>query len=116
MTFEYNTNTKEKIKTIQLSGELIDRNQAVLLLAEIEADIANGDNKFLLNLGELKYVNSSGLNVLINILTKARKAGGDLAICNVNSKIFQLMTITKLDTIFNVSADEASAFAKLSMQ
>lgn len=113
MTFEYNTNTKENIKTIQLAGELIDRNQAVLLLAEIEADIANGENKFLLNLGELKYVNSSGLNVLINILTKARKAGGDLAICNVNTKISQLMSITKLDTIFNVSADEEAAFKKL---
>lgn len=116
MIFEYNTNTKEKIKTIQLSGELIDRNQAVLLLAEIEADIANGENKFLLNLQDLKYVNSSGLNVLINVLTKARKAGGDLAICNVNSKISQLMTITKLDTIFNVSTDEESAFNKLKVQ
>lgn len=116
MTFEYNTSTKEKVKSIQLSGELIDRNQAVLLLAEIEADIANGSTKFLLNLEDLKYVNSSGLNVLINILTKARKAGGDLAICNVNTKISQLMSITKLDTIFNVSPDEASAFAKLSMQ
>ncbi len=113
MIFDYNTTTKENIIIIQLSGELIDRNQAVALLEEIEAAISSGANKFLLNLQELKYVNSSGLNVLINILTKARKAGGDLAVCNVNSKISQLMSITKLDTIFNVSADEAIAFTKL---
>jgi anti-sigma B factor antagonist len=113
MTFEYQTSKKDKINIIQLSGELIDRNQATTMLTEIEESINGGENKFLLNLQDLKYVNSSGLNVLINVLTKARKAGGDLAVCNVNSKIAQLMTITKLDTIFNVSTDEASAFNKL---
>ncbi len=113
MIFDYQTITKENIKVIQLSGELIDRNQADKLLSEIDGNIAGGEIKFLLNLQDLKYVNSSGLNVLINILTKARKAGGDLAICNVNSKISQLMKITKLDTIFNVSVDEAGAYSKL---
>jgi anti-sigma B factor antagonist len=113
MVFNYKTSTKENIKTFQLTGELIDRNQAVALLSEIETDIANGKNKFLLNLQELKYANSSGLNVLINILTKARKAGGDVAICCVNKKISELLAITKLDSIFNVSTDEADAFTKL---
>ena len=113
MIFNYQVSTKENIKIIQLSGELIDRNQAAELISEIESDIANGENRFLLNLGELKYVNSSGLNILINILTKARKTGGDLAICNVSQKVAQLLKITKLDSIFNVSADEESAFALL---
>jgi anti-sigma B factor antagonist len=113
MTFEYQTSKKDKINIIQLSGELIDRNQATTMLTEIEDAITGGETKFLLNLQDLKYINSSGLNVLINVLTKARKAGGDLAVCNVNSKISQLMTITKLDTIFNVSIDETSAYNKL---
>lgn len=113
MTFEYNTSTKENIIIIQLTGELIDRNQATALLEEIEAAISNGATKFVLNLQGLKYVNSSGLNVLINILTKARKAGGDLAICCVNKKISELMAITKLDSIFNVSSDEEAAYSKL---
>ena len=113
MTFEYTTSTKNNIKTILLIGDLIDKNQSVAMLSEIEADIARGEAKFLLNLQNLKYVNSSGLNVLINILTKARKAGGDLAICNVNSKISQLMAITKLDSVFNASPNEEVAFSKL---
>lgn len=113
MTFNYTTSVAEGIKSVQLSGELIDRNQATGLISEIEADIAKEQSLFLLNLEELKYVNSSGLNVLINILTKARKAGGDLAICNVSPKVAQLMKITKLDSIFNVSPDEKAAFALL---
>lgn len=116
MIFDYQTTSKADVKVIQLSGELIDRNQADKLLSEVDANIAAGEIKFLLNLQDLKYVNSSGLNVLINILTKARKAGGDLAICNVNSKIGLLMKITKLDSIFNVSTDEAGAYSKLKVQ
>lgn len=113
MEFNFQTNVRETIKIIQLSGELIDRNQAAELIAEIETDINEGNCKFLLNLQELKYVNSSGLNILINILTKARKAGGDLAICNVSTKVAQLMKITKLDSIFNVSENEENAFQLL---
>lgn len=113
MVFNYQSSTKENIKIIQLSGELIDRNQAADLITEIESNIEKGGNRFLLNLEGLKYVNSSGLNILINILTKARKTGGDLAICNVSQKVAQLMKITKLDSIFNVSPDEKSAFALL---
>jgi anti-sigma B factor antagonist len=90
-------------------GELIDRGQATGLLDEIEEGIEKGENRILLNLADLKYLNSSGLNVIINILTKARKSGGDVAICNVNKKITELLVITKLNSVFNVceNIDEA---------
>jgi anti-sigma B factor antagonist len=113
MIFEYNFSRQNNINLFRLSGELIDRNQAKGLLDEIEAGIPKGENKILLNLQELKYVNSSGLNVLLQILTKARKSSGDVAICCVNKKITELLVITKLDSIFNLSADEAKAIEKL---
>lgn len=109
MVFEYKLNKQENINLFHLSGELIDRNQASALLAEIDDSISKGENKILLNLQELKYINSSGLNVLINILTKARKVGGEVAICCVNKKITELLVITKLDSIFNVKENEEKA-------
>ncbi len=109
MIFEYKLIKQKNISLFQLGGELIDRNQAKELLVEIETMITNGENKILLNLQELKYINSSGLNVLINILTKARKAGGDVAICCVNKKITELLVITKLDSIFNIKDNEEKA-------
>ncbi len=113
MNFEYNLNKKNNIILVKLSGELIDRSQALELLADIEVCMAKGENKILLNLVDLRYVNSNGLDILINILTKARKSGGDAAICSVNKKINDLLVITKLDSIFNISADEAQALEKL---
>ncbi len=113
MIFEYKSSRQNNINVFELNGELIDRNQAKNLLEEIDAVISKGENKILLNLAELKYVNSSGLNVLINILTKTRKAAGDVAICCVNHKITELLVITKLDSIFNVSSSENAAMEVL---
>ncbi len=102
MIFEYKSSSKDGIAIFLFYGELIDRGQAAPLLEEVEAYIEKNQSKFLLNLADLKYLNSSGLNVVINILTKARKAGGDVAICNVNKKITELLVITKLNSVFNV--------------
>ncbi len=106
MIFDYKSSKQGDISVYLFFGELIDRGQATSLLEEIEADITKNENKILLNLSDLKYLNSSGLNVIINILTKARKAGGDVAICNVNKKITELLVITKLNSVFNVCEDE----------
>ena len=102
MIFNYKSSTQQTINLYPLQGKLIDRAQANGLLEEIDAAIEKNENKILLNLADLKYLNSSGLNVIINILTKARKSGGDVAICNVNKKITELLVITKLNSVFNV--------------
>ncbi|MBL7883871.1 MAG: STAS domain-containing protein [Bacteroidia bacterium] len=109
MLFTYQSNSKNSIKTIHMKGELVDRNQGTELMSEVEDSISKGEVKIILNLNDLKYLNSSGLNILINILTKSRKAGGDVAICNVNKKISELLVITKLNSVFNVSDTEDAA-------
>ena len=113
MTFEYKASKQKDVNLFMLSGELIDRVQAKELLAEIDTNIIKGESKILLNLKDLNYVNSNGLDVLIRILTKARKASGDAAICCVNNKINELLVITRLDSIFNVCASEEKAIEKL---
>ena len=112
MIFSYKSSKQGAIKNFHFYGELIDRGQATSLLDEIEEGIEKNENKILLNLADLKYLNSSGLNVIINILTKARKSGGDVAICNVNKKITELLVITKLSSVFNV-CDNAEKGAEI---
>lgn len=113
MTFEYTSKKQNNISIFKLQGELIDRNQAILLLEEINECIAKNEINILLDLAELKYLNSTGLNVIINILTKARKAGGDVAICNVTKKVNELLVITKLNQVFNVCSNEDAAIEVL---
>ncbi len=116
MIFQYKTKESGDIKVFHLFGELIDREQPKIMVDDVIETIEKGTVNILLNLKELRYINSSGLSVLINILTKSRKAGGDVAICCVNDKNQELLHITKLDSIFNVCASEEDAVALLNKQ
>ncbi|MBL7889290.1 MAG: STAS domain-containing protein [Bacteroidia bacterium] len=113
MIFGYKSSKKEGMNVFLLQGELIDRNQADEMMKEVETAVTAGESSIILNLAELKYLNSSGLNILINILTKSRKAGGDVAICNINKKINELLVITKLNSVFNVCDSEEKAISTL---
>lgn len=113
MIFGYKSSKKEGMNVFLLQGELIDRNQADEMMKEIETAVVAGESFIVLNLADLKYLNSSGLNILINILTKSRKAGGDVAICNINKKINELLVITKLNSVFNVCDSEEKAISTL---
>ena len=84
------------------------------IVKEVENSIANNGNQFVLNLDKLEYMNSSGLNVFVSILTKSRNAGGDVIICCVPEKINQLLIITKLNSVFTVTETENEAVEKLS--
>ena len=113
MIFYYTSSKENDVNIFTLRGELIDKNQSAVMMQEIDEAVSRNENKILLNLLDLKYLNSSGLNIMINILTKARKAGGEVAICHVNKKINELLIITKLNSVFNVCENEEKAIAFL---
>src|SRR5665213_1737844 len=112
MSFTYNIIEKKPIAIFSLYGELIDRNLAQSLMDEVVKLSEEGQNKFIFELSELKYMNSTGLNVLINVLTKSRKNGGDLVISGVSKKVQELLLITKLISVFSVSATTEEAISK----
>jgi len=61
----------------------------------------------------LEYMNSSGLNIMVNFLTKSRNSGGDIAIAAVTEKISQLLVITKLNTLFKIHDNVELAVASI---
>ena len=113
MVFNFSIRKDINVNIITLSGELIDKNQANELIEEVDALLTNGELKYVFDLAELKYINSSGLNVLINILTRARKAGGEVVVANVSKKVNELLIITKLNTVFTVTDTVEKAISKL---
>ncbi|HET6993271.1 MAG TPA: STAS domain-containing protein [Bacteroidia bacterium] len=116
MSFTFNITQKEPVAIISLYGELIDRNEAQHLLDQINGLSDDGQKNFILELSELKYMNSTGLNVLINVLTKSRKNGGDLVICGVSKKVQELLLVTKLTSVFAVSETADEALSKFNLQ
>jgi anti-anti-sigma factor len=109
MVFEYFITRQNNTAVITLKGELIEKNQANDLIKEAEELSASGCTKWAIDMGDLKYMNSNGLNTLIQLLTKARKVGGEAVLYNLNKKIQELILITKLNTLFKVSGTKDDA-------
>lgn len=70
---------------------------------------STGDKKILLNLGDVSYIDSSGIGELVSGFTTVTNHGGQLKLLGLNKRIKDLLQITKLYTVFEVFEDEASA-------
>lgn len=68
--------------------------------------------KLVINLGKVGYVDSSGLATLVEILKKTRSKGGAMYLTHLSDKVRSLFEITKLDKLFGIYPDDATAVAK----
>ncbi|MFM7016232.1 MAG: STAS domain-containing protein [Bacteroidota bacterium] len=109
MDFGYKITKKDHYSLVKLNGNLIEKNQANNLMEEIDAHPEGEQLNFVIDLSSFQYMNSTGLNILLNILSKARKSGGEAVICAVPEKINSLLVITKLNNVFSVLENEESA-------
>ena len=87
---------------VDIKGKLIVEEDGKNMFEQINSNISKECSNIVLNLEDLEYINSSGFNNLLKILTKSRNMGGDTILCNINSVIETLLITTKLNTIFKV--------------
>ena len=85
-----------------IKGKLIIEQDGKNMFEQIDSNISEKCSNVVLNLKDLEYINSTGFNNLLKILTKSRNIGGDTFLCNINSVIETLLITTKLNTIFKV--------------
>jgi anti-sigma B factor antagonist len=103
--------------TRQVGGvTIVDINGRIVLgeecaaLRELVCDLlSKGHKKILFNLGDVNYIDSSGLGQLVSAFTSARKQDAELKLLNLTNKVRDLMQITRLYTVFEVMDDEAVA-------
>ncbi len=113
MEFKYSIDENSTHAVVHLTGRLMDKQTAMPLIEQVDQLLKKNISKIIFDLNKLEYMNSSGLNIMVNFLTKARNNGGDVAIAAVTEKISQLLVITKLNTLFQVHVDVDSAVNSL---
>src|SRR5687767_5086898 len=113
MVFDFTVANENNYAVISLSGNLIEKSQATSLLEKVDELSSQNCSRWAIDLEKLIYMNSSGLNTLIQLLTKARVAGGEAVLYNMNKKINELILITKLHTLFKVADTKADALSIL---
>jgi anti-sigma B factor antagonist len=96
---------------VDLSGRITLGEASGKLRDTVRDLLSKGNKKILLNLGDVTYIDSSGLGELVSSYTTAANQGAKVKLLNVQKKVDDLLQITKLYTVFDSFTDESKAVA-----
>ena len=111
MSMNLKTREVDGVTILDLSGRITLGEGSGTLRDAVREIVSKGSNKILLNLGDVGYIDSSGLGELVSAYTAVKNSGGELKLVNLTKKVSDLLVITKLATVFDVKEDETSAVA-----
>ncbi len=114
MSMTLKTRQIDGVTILDLSGRIVLGEGSIQLRDTIKELVAKGQKDILLNLGDVNYIDSSGLGELVSAYTTVKNAGGELKLLQLTKKVHDLLQITKLYTVFDVKDDEAKAVAAFS--
>ncbi|WP_242927088.1 STAS domain-containing protein [Pontibacter vulgaris] len=106
---KYQKELKDNILFIRLEGDLIAGPDTQKMIADADAE---GDGKVTLcaiDLSNARFMDSSGMGVLVSLLTKFRNRGGELVLIKPSEHIRKLLIVTKLNAIFTIAENDSFA-------
>ncbi|MFZ6002176.1 MAG: STAS domain-containing protein [Bacteroidota bacterium] len=104
---------KGKTLILRIAGDLIGEDNGTQLVEAVNEAVSHQLLTCIIDISELRYINSSGIGVLITILTKFRNKGGEVFLMKPSENVKKLLVITKLNAIFNVVQSEQEALGML---
>ncbi|HEY6305533.1 MAG TPA: STAS domain-containing protein [Candidatus Angelobacter sp.] len=109
MTMKSSNRQVNGVTVVDMSGRITLGEGSVILREAVKDLLAKGQKKILLNLGDVSYIDSSGIGELVSAFTSVRNQGGELKLLKLTKKVHDLLQITKLYTVFDIKDDEAVA-------
>ena len=97
------------VSIVDLSGRIALGDGSALFRKTIRDLLDGGQTRILLNLGDVNYIDSSGIGELVSGFTAVRNRSGELKLLNLTKKVNDLLQLTKLFTVFDVYSDEGTA-------
>jgi anti-sigma B factor antagonist len=101
--------TVSDVTVLDLKGKMTLGEGDELLKDKINSLLAAGKKKLLLNLESVPYIDSAGLGEVVRTYTTVSRQGGSLKLLNLTKRIEDLLSITKLLTVFDTYDNEADA-------
>lgn len=99
----------EDITIVDISGRITVGEGNVMLRETVLGVLDKGNKKILLNLHNVGYVDSSGIGELVKSYTTIKNQGGQMKLVNLSKRVHDLLQLTRLYSVFDIEADEASA-------
>jgi anti-sigma B factor antagonist len=103
------TRASGDVTVVDISGKITVGEGNLALRQLIGGLVEKGNNKVLLNLAQLDYVDSAGIGELVRSLTTLRKNGGQLKLLSPSKKVADMLQMTSLNSVFDIQQDEAAA-------
>lgn len=100
----------QQVAVVALKGRLTTANSETLRKV-VNKVVAGGANRIVLDLGQLDFIDSSGLGAIIGSLKTARQAGGDLRVVAPGDQVAMVFRLTNLDDVLLVYPNATTAFA-----
>jgi len=95
------------VTILDMHGKMLIGEGDELLREKINSLVENGTEKIVLNLAEVPYVDSAGLGEIVRCYTTVSRKNGELKLLHLTKRIHDLLSITKLLTVFDTYEDEA---------
>ena len=109
MSMKVSTRQVDGVTIVDCSGRITLGEGSVMLKDTVRELLSKGQKRILLNLGDVNYIDSSGIGELVSAFTTVRNKGGELKLLHLTKKVHDLLQITKLYTVFDVKDEEAAA-------
>lgn len=109
MSFRATAREAGGVTIIDLSGRITLGEGSSMLRQMVRDLLGKGQQKILLNLGDISYIDSSGIGELVSGYTTVRNQGGELKLLQLTKRVHDLLQITKLYTVFDVHDSEQRA-------
>jgi anti-sigma B factor antagonist len=102
------------VTVLALDGRIVLGEETSALREKVKSLLGEGKKDIVLNLNNVTLIDSSGLGALVAAYSSAKSGGASLRLSNLGSRVDELLQITKLYTVFEVSETEADALRALS--
>lgn len=111
MSFDSTIQTIDGVLVLSLKGKVLEDKLLKDILKSVEEALPKSKGKIILNLSELDYVNSTGINFFIKVLTKARIHGGDVVFYGITGSVKTIVHISKMDEVFTIVESQEEALS-----
>jgi len=99
------------VSVVELDGRLVLGDESNSVREKLTSLVAAGKNKIVLNMANIKYIDSSGLGALVAAHVSAKTHGASVRLCNLGQKFHDVMQVTRLLTVFDVYDSQAAAIS-----
>lgn len=106
---KFSTRKTGSVVVFDLKGSLEGGPDSYSIRDEVKTHLEKGDRQFLFNMDGVGFVNSTGIGIMTSVYSTITTSGGQMKLCNANSKVSKIMMVTKLLEVFDSYYDEGEA-------